>query len=198
MQLVSIELVGVSPLMQSRMPKDELIALLAPKTKKKKDINEERTPRMLAEKHAYQRTDGTCFVPAEYISSSFAYVASDYKQTGSTRRSLRSVAKGAFRPQDPEIDLLDDKGKPITNFEVDVRRGCNRNAGNAAVPLCRPRYDKWRLRFTVQIDEALISLPTAQEILADAGKRAGIGAYRVSSGGYYGQFRISKFDRCKE
>lgn len=189
MKTVEVEFTGVTPLLQHRMDEEALFALLGTKTSRKKD-KEELTPREIADKHVYKNGDGY-FVPSEYVIGAFAHVASDYKQKNSTRKSLKTIAKGIFQPAEPHGMLTDLEGVILKAFEVDVRKATNHQKG--AVAVCRPRFDKWKTRMKFQIDENLVSCDTVHEILNDAGKRSGIGSFRVSRGGYFGQFRVTEF-----
>lgn len=177
-------------MLQHRMDEEALYALLGAKTSRKKD-KEELTPRQIAEKHVYQNSEGKFFIPAEYVVGAFAHVASDYKQKNSTRKSLKTIAKGIFQPSCAEGILTDESDSPLLSFEVDVRKATNHQKG--AVAVCRPRFDRWKTKMKFNIDENLVSQDTVHEILNDAGKRSGIGSFRVSRGGYFGQFRVTEF-----
>lgn len=195
MKTVSIEIQGITPLLQHRMTEDQLFGLLGAKTQKNKDL-EEKTPRDIAESHAYKcQKTGKFYVPAEYITGAVATVAGDYKQKNSARRSLKAVARGVFRPVAGQIDLLGDDDKPVKDFEVDVRKGTNHQKG--AVAICRPRFDRWRLSFEATINDTIVSEQTIHQMLNDAGMRSGIGAFRVSKGGVFGSFRVTKFSLKK-
>lgn len=190
MKTVKVKISGTTPLLQHRMTDEELFGLLGAKSGRKKD-KEEQTPREIAEKYAYKRPDGTFYIPAEYIIGAFAYVAGDYKQKNSARKSIKSIAKGIFRPTSDSLDLKKKSGEVITSFEVDVRKATNHQKG--AIAVCRPRFDEWTAEGEFTVDDALVSMETVQQILEDAGRRSGIGSFRVSRGGYFGQFRIEEF-----
>jgi hypothetical protein len=190
MKRFEIELNGVTPLLHHRMTEEELFGLLGKKSNKKKD-EEEQTPRQIAEKYAYKNGENYC-IPTSYIVGAFRGIASEYKQKNSQRKSLKSIAGGIFRTEQEYADLVDDSGKPITNFEVDIRKATNHQKG--AVAVCRPRFDRWKLKTTISVDTSLVSEDTILEMLNDAGKRSGIGSFRVSKGGYFGQFSVTKFE----
>lgn len=193
MKRFSIELNGVTPLLHHRMTEDELFALLGKKSGRKKD-EEEKTPRQIAEKYAYKNGNNYC-IPTSYIVGAFRGVASEYKQKNSQRKSLKTIAGGIFRTESEFADLVDESGKPITTFEVDIRKATNHQKG--AVAVCRPRFDRWKLSTTISVDTSLVSEDTVLEMLNDAGKRSGIGSFRVSKGGYFGQFTVTKFEELK-
>lgn len=189
MKNIDIEIEGVTPLLQHRMSEETLFGLLGAKQKKAKVV-EELTPREIAGRAAYRDNAGY-YIPLEYIVGAFKHAASDYKEGNKSRKSLKTVAAGVFRPIGDRAHLLCGEGKPLQSFEVDVRRATNHSKG--AVAVCRPRFDRWRAKFSVAIDDTMIAVPTAQAILEDAGKRAGIGSFRVAKGGYFGQFRITNW-----
>ena len=84
---------------------------------------------------------------------------------------------------------MDLKDKPIKKFEIDIRKATNHQKG--AVAVCRPSFDEWKVKFTAQIDDNIASADTIQQVLEDAGRRSGMGSFRVSRGGYFGQFRLT-------
>ena len=194
MKRYEIELTGNTPLLQHRMTEEELFGLLGTKTNKKKD-KEEQTPRQIADKYCY-RKDGKFVIPTGYIVGAFKNVASEYKQKNSQRKSIKSIAGGVFRPEEEFAELTLKNGKTIKDFEVDVRKATNHQKG--AVAVCRPRFDEWKLKTTISIDDDLLSPDVALDILNDAGRRSGIGSFRVSKGGYFGAFGVTKFEEIKE
>lgn len=189
MKTIEIQIEGTTPMLQHRMDEATLFGLLGAKQKKTK-VAEELTPRDIANKAAYKDDQGY-YIPMEYVVGAFRYTASDYKESNKSRKSLKTVAAGIFRPCTDRTHLLGDDNKPLQNFEVDVRKATNHTKG--AIAVCRPRFDRWKAKFHVNIDDTVISVPLAQQILEDAGKRSGIGSFRVSKGGYFGQFRITEW-----
>lgn len=190
MKTFFIELTGITPLLQYRMTEEKLFALLGAKAKKK-TTKESLTPREIAENHAYKAPSGEYYIPTTYISGAFAHVASDYKQSNSQRKSYKAIAGGIFRPDQETATLLDELDRPIKSFEVDLRKATNHQRG--AVAVVRPRFDRWKVKTHVSIDDALIAPEIALEMLNDAGRRSGIGSFRVSKSGYFGQFSVTMF-----
>lgn len=195
MKSFTCKIEGITPLLQHRMPEDVLFGLLGAKTERKKD-KEIRTPRELAKRYAYLNKDGSSYIPSAYISGAIASVSGDYKQKHSIRKSLKYIISGVFRPVDEHIQLKSKDHKPLKKFEVDIRRGNNFQRG--AVAVCRPRFDKWYAEFEVQIDDSLVASETCLHMLQDAGKRAGIGSFRVQKGGYFGQFIVTHWKESKK
>lgn len=192
MKTVNIKIKGVTPMLQHRMTEDELFGLLGAKTKRKTD-KEDQTPREIAEKYAYKSEDGSFYIPSEYITGALTYVASEYKQKNSTRKSLKQIIKGVVSPVMHKADLFEDEAmtKKINSFEVDVRKATNHQKG--AVAVCRPRFDKWFTELKLEVDTDLVSTETLKDMLEDAGKRSGIGSFRVAKGGMFGKFQVIEF-----
>lgn len=194
MKSFSVEITGKTPLLHHKMTSEAVMGLLGPKSKKKK-VKEEKLPREIAEEHAYKTDDGVFYIPLEYVSGAFRHVSSDYKQT-SGKKTYKAIAGGVFRPITPNAILLDHDDKPLKSFEVDVRKATNHQAG--AVIVCRPRFDEWKCKFSVAVDDSLLDPSLALQILEDAGTRSGIGSFRVSKSGYFGQFSVTSFQPIKE
>jgi len=195
METYNVKIQGITPLMHHRMTEEELFGLLGKKEKKNKP-KEVRTPRQIAETHSYKNAKGEYVIPMSYISGAFRHVASDYKQTNkASRRSIKAIAGGVFRPLQDEAILKDHKGKVLKKFEVSVMKANNHKAG--AVAVCRPRFDKWQTEFEIQIDETIITPEMTLEILEDSGRRAGIGSFRVAKSGYFGQFQVTEWKKTK-
>lgn len=193
MKTFFIEIEGTTPLLQHRMSEETLFGLLGAKGGKTK-IKEERTPRQIAEQHAHQ-VHGKFVIPTVSFVGAFSHTASDYKQKNSVRRSYKTIAAGIFQPLEEFATIVDNKYKAVGNFEVDVRRG--NNAQRGAIVVCRPRFDSWRTTFHVELDDQLIASETALDILNDAGRRCGVGSFRVSKGGRFGQFRVVEWKEVK-
>lgn len=192
MRRFEVEITGITPLMQHRMPEEALFGLMGIKSEKIKPM-EELTPREIADRHVYKTTDGKYYIPMEYIAQAFVGAASEHKQKNSKRASLKAIAAGVFRPETETSTLLDpETDKPLTSYEVDVRKATNHQKG--AVAACRPRFEKWRAKFIIGIDDTLVATATAQHVLEDAGRRVGIGSYRVAKRGYFGQFNVTKWE----
>ena len=190
MKEIEIEITGTTPLMHHRMPEEDLHKLLGAKTEKKKS-EEILTPRQISERHVYKNSEGF-YIPMDFIIGAIKGVASDYKQKNTARKSLKSITAGAIRPMQGEATLLDENDKTIADFEVDLRKGTNHQKG--AIAICRPRFDRWKAKFKISVDQEIIPIKTVHEMLQDAGKRSGIGSFRVAKGGYFGQFRVTKFN----
>lgn len=191
MKRIEVELTGDSPLLHHRFTEAEFYNLLGLNKTKKKLEKEYRTPREIADQYVYKTKKGLYYIPATYVTTAFRETAADYKQTNS-RRSIKAIAAGVFRAEEIEIILLHPKtSTPLKKYEVELRKATNHQRG--AVATCRPRFDEWKVRTTFELEDDLLSPETAQLILNDAGRRCGLGSFRISKGGPFGRFRVTKF-----
>lgn len=194
MKTFNVKIVGLTPLMHHRMTEEAIMKLLGAK-ETKKQVKIYKTPREIAQEHAYQMKDGTCFIPAGYIAGAFINTSSDFKRTDNSKKSLKSIAGGIFRVLERDVVLKDAKGKVLKDYEIDIQKATNHKVG--AVAVCRPRFDDWTAQFNVTVDDSMISPSLAQQILEESGRRVGIGSFRVSKCGFYGQFKIEHFKEVK-
>jgi len=189
MRVANITVKGVSPLLVHRFGEDKE----NPETSRrgKKDYG---TPRSQAEKTLYKDKDGTCWAPSAWISGALKTISSDYKLTG-TRKSIRSIIGGAVRASTEKIYFLEDYHKD--DCEIDSRPVVIQRA---RVLMHRARFEEWSLNFDLEYEEDLIDAALLNQMLVDAGRRAGLGDYRPQKGGSFGRFLVTKFkDRaCDE
>jgi len=197
MKFFNVSILGTTPLMHHKFSEEEMVKLMK-NTKAKKDNVKpiDNEPRETALSHCYYDDKG-CYCPSSFIRGAFRHVSADYKQTKG-KRTYKAIAGGIFTVVEPKIYILNPKTDEIINpdkFEVDIQIAVNHKAG--AVVVCRPRFDSWKLNFQCGLDTDLIDKSTALEILQDAGRRSGIGSYRVSKSGSYGQFDCILFEEIK-
>jgi hypothetical protein len=77
-------------------------------------------------------------------------------------------------------------------WSVDSRAVRRKETG--AWTLChRPRFEDWRLDFTLLIDRELLPMTAARELVAVAGQRIGIGDFRPERGGPFGRFLVESW-----
>ncbi|MBI4241482.1 MAG: hypothetical protein HY613_07170 [Candidatus Rokubacteria bacterium] len=145
-------------------------------------------PAAVAEQAAYRLPPtngqpGDLYQPAEHIERAF-YQAAGFHKIG--RRSAKSVAGAAVGVSPRRIP------HGTSRYEIDEQSGVNPST-RGRVMLWRPRLDSWRLSFDLDLDETLIQPDLARKILEDAGRKIGIGAFRVAKGGRFGQFQVVEF-----
>ena len=94
------------------------------------------------------------------------------------------VSAGVFIVED-HIPLMTKKGKPITDYEINVSRAVVQKAG---IMRARPEIREWCCRLPLEIDDEFITPGQVLELMNVAGKLAGAGDWRPEKGGHHGRF----------
>ncbi len=178
MKTIKVEIEGTSPLLMNRYNIEaELERQKGKRVTKVYDNKEE------AFKSAYWNKSGkSLMIPAINIYASILNASSFHKIN---RRSAKSILAGSLRVMPEEVDLGTDK------YEIDLRPVVIQRA---RVLKARARLDKWGASFQIIFNENLISDPIIiKTVLEEAGLRIGLMDYRPQKSGYYGTFKIIKF-----
>ena len=195
---------------------DSTLEELRTKTKapKTRDVGHVRTPREEAAPKVHT-LEGRPILPAENLMSCLiaagVFVRLDGKRQVSTAKA--TVLPGLMTLLDFAIPLVDPdiafkaKWEPhiskmpsldeLLGWEPDTRKGTNPNGGEA-VCICRPRFDRWAFHTRIEIDDQQIGENTIRQLWDLAGKRIGLGDFRPSRKGIFGQFVVERWDRKEQ
>jgi len=149
-----------------------------------------RDPREEATKHAYIAKDGTYYINGFSIPGAMGNAGANHKAKGS-RKSLRFIVPSAVRMTSDTITILNGAG-PAKSFEVDSRP-VTIPATKGRIMRHRPRFDQWGLKFDLVINDDLLSVDMAQQLLQEAGQQIGIGDFRPEKRGPFGCFLVSSW-----
>lgn len=173
MKRIEIEITGVAPLLQHRFDTENHGEN---KSKSKKKVY---NPTEEAEKCLYKNEDGI-YQPSEHIFQSMIRASTDFKFEG--KKTYKDVITSGIVVSPEEIPLIIELPYEIDARGVVIQR--------ARVVRWRPRFNKWKLQFTIDIlDDENISVPVVKEILEKAGATKGIGDYRPR----FGRFMVTSF-----
>lgn len=186
MKAINIEIRGTSPLLIHRFGDHAEQA----KATRRMQVDS-ADPRAEATKNAYIAKDGTFYFSAFAIPNAMGSAGSNHKMRGS-RKTLRFVVPSAVRMSSDTVTILNGAG-PAQDFEVDGRP-VTIPATKGRIMRYRPRFDCWGAQFTLQINDAMISLEDAHRLLTEAGESIGIGDFRPEKRGPFGTFRVTKFE----
>ena len=174
MKRINVEITGIVPLLHNRFSMDNDGTK---KVKRKVYVPEEE-----AEKLLYKNPDGTIYKPSEHIFQSMVSAAVDFKFEG--KKSYKNVILSGIAVSPENIPLIAD-----LPYEIDARRVV---IGSASVIKWRPRFNKWKLQFVIDIlDDTNISVNILKDILEKAGNTKGIGDYRPR----FGRFMVTLYQQ---
>ena len=141
--------------------------------------------------NAYKNDEGNLCVPSTQIRASILEASKVFKVG---RSSAKTILNHLIIEPFDLIELKSDKGKPITDYELDQRRVQVQRAG---IIRTRPLVPEWTVEFTIIADDEIMNatwgdqaLDSLIKIVSDAGKKQGIGDYRPQKGGNFGRFEI--------
>lgn len=186
MKTIDVEIRGITPLLIHRFTEQSE----QQKNSRKMKIDHV-DPREEALKAAYIAKDGTYYFSAASIPGCMGNAGSNHKMRGS-RKSLRFVVPSAVRIESDTVTILNGSG-PAKDFEVDARP-VTIPATKGRIMRYRPRFEKWGARFNLFINDDLLDVETAHQLLNEAGLTIGIGDFRPEKRGPFGTFRVTRFD----
>jgi hypothetical protein len=189
MKTIKVEIRGITPLLIHRFSEGD-----EQPGKTRRIETSKRDPREEATKHAYIANDKTFFFNAFAIPSAMGNAGANHKARG-TRKSLRFVVPSAVRVLSDSITILNGSG-PAKDFEVDSRP-VTIPATKGRIMRHRPRFDHWGAQFELTVDDNLLSVEMAHQLLQEAGQSIGIGDFRPEKRGPFGTFRVTKFEESE-
>lgn len=182
MKEIQIEIEGVSPLLMNRFSIEERLERdKGTRTTKSYDHKEE------AKKSAYWSKDEvSLMIPSMNLYKCILDASSFFKIS---KRSATAILAGSLRITPDEI-LLNTK-----KYEVDIRSVVIQRA---RVLKARARIDKWKATFTITYNDKLIGdSKIIKDVLEEAGQRIGLMDFRPTKKGFYGCFKVNKFEISK-
>lgn len=189
MKRINVEIRGITPLLIHRFGEQTEQAKAT-----RKQMVKTVDPREEATKNAYIAPDGTYYFNAFSIAGAMGNAGANHKMRGS-RKSLRFVVPSAVLVPSDSITILNGDG-PARGFEVDSRP-VTIPATKGRVMRHRPRFDNWGARFELVVNDDLLEVETAHQLLTEAGVSIGIGDFRPEKRGPFGTFRVTLWEEIK-
>ncbi len=179
-EIVTFTVIGISPLLQNNPA--EFIGKtgdegLGSSKKTYKDEDEARL-------RVYKDADGAFAHPSEAFTKSMVKAVAG-KKFG--KMFATAAIKGSVFIAEPFSLLVDPKGNPIKEYQIDRRPVV---VGKARILRCRPMFSKWQIRLALEIDTAILKPKDVLDALSLAGRIVGIGDYRPEKGGGFGRFKV--------
>lgn len=190
---VRVTIQGTSPLLMNRFTEANEVAVSGGTAMTFK--GHKGTPREQAEVKRYADLDtGALFLPGANIFACLIAAGTFHKAGKSKLTTMKtSLIPAGLMVDELVCPLHDEKGEPLTAFEVDSRSVVIPSTGGRV--MChRPRVDAWNCTFTVEIDTEMFSPNLIRAIVDDAGKKIGLGDYRPARKGPFGRFVVSKWE----
>lgn len=184
MKEFKVEISGVTPYMQHRMDDKKLEEW--EKNRKfiieRDDVSKEDMIR--AEFHSYSDKDGF-YIPSDHLIGAFINAGALVKsKVGNGKKSMKNIVAGMFSIKEEKLRLPKE-------YEIDKRSAVNRNI-KARIICIRPKWNDWKAKFTLQVDNDTITKETVEQIIVYSGQYIGIGSFRPTNNGRFGRFKVDK------
>ncbi len=185
MKTIKITLKGTTPLL---MHSADSMMLQKPKKNPKKEYDQKEE----AEKVAYRDNEKFLIIPSRCIKASILNASSWYKIG---KRSMKQIIAGGTRIEPEKPRILNNKGKPIKDYEIDLRPVVIQQN---RIIRARPKIIDWNISFDIIYNEKIIGstqqdLKQLNEIIEEAGQRIGLLDNRPQKYGDNGTFIVTKF-----
>lgn len=190
---ITVEIQGESPLLCNRFT-DEAQEKVARGTSAVTAAGSKGTPRERAEKTLYIGADGKPMIPGPNLYRAIIDAGRFHKagkEKITTQKS--SLVPAGIWLRDIECRLVNPDQK---TWEVDARRVVN-PATSGAMMAYRARFDSWRLRFSLDVDDAMFAEQVVRALVDDAGQKIGLGDFRPSRKGPFGRFKVISWTKEK-
>lgn len=188
MAKISVTIEGTTPLICNRFT--DAAQMAATNGTRASAIGERGTPREQAEVKLYRGADDkTLVIPQPNIFRAIIDAGTFFK----AGKSKVTTQKSSLIPACVMIEELE---IPITHkqpWEVDTRAVCIPSTGGRILAH-RPKFNDWRLTFTIDVDVEMMSTKLMREIMDAAGKRIGLGDYRPARKGPFGKFVVVSWE----
>lgn len=185
MKTYEVEIEGVTPYMQHRMDDTKLEEW--EKNRKfiieRDDVAKEDLDRAIF--HSYSDEKGF-YLPSEHIRGTLINAGGMVKsKMGNAKKSMKNIVAGMFFVTPEKIRLPNE-------MLIDKRSAVNRVI-KARIISIRPKWENWKAKFTLDIDNDTLTEQTIKEIITNAGQYIGIGSFSPIHNGMFGRFKLNKF-----
>jgi hypothetical protein len=152
------------------------------------------TPREQAEPKLYLTPTGDPMIPGPNVFAGIV-AAGTFHKAG---RKQITTGKSSLVPAGISIDEIECEienpdGGPV-RWEVDSRSVVNPSTSGRM--MChRPRFDTWRISFTLTVDESMFDEKIVRLLVDDLGSKIGLGDFRPARKGPFGRFVVVHWEK---
>lgn len=185
---ITVTIEGLTPLLMNRFSDDAEIATTSGHSPALRG-NGKGTPREQAERTAYRDASaGDLYLPGPNIFAALIEAGKFHKLGKNKVTTQRSSLV-------PAGLLVEELMLPLgtREFEVDSRRVRIPSTGGC-VMRHRARLDRWKVTFTLDVDETVFGSDFVRALVDDAGKKIGVGDYRPATRGPFGRFVVTGWE----
>lgn len=155
------------------------------------------SPEEEAESGSYRLPDGNLCMPSAAVRNCLLRASSGRRaqeQKSGRKVLLTPLLSGAVLFADDLFPLVNDKGDPIGDYNIDIRSVKNPNT-RGRFSRARARIElPWFLVCTFRYKESMVTLDLIEDVLNIGGETIGIGDYRLEKKGPFGGFEVAQIE----
>lgn len=194
-QTFKVHLVGKKPLLMNAMSAETLEILYDPSSKGPRVNMPKEEKAALA---LYRDDDGKVGMPSVNLLAALRAAGRKVKVGKNQISNAKATMLYSF------LDIVDNfvilTGMSDTQnkegWVVDMRRG-RLPLNGTAVCLVRPKFPTWELEFEVEVDLDIVTIDTVRALFEQAGRTSGLGDFRPSCNGPFGQFTLAALEQIQ-
>lgn len=192
-QRFRVEIQGQSPLLMNRFT-EAAAAQVSAGSSSSITIGQKGLPREQATNKLYTTAAGKPMLPGPNvfrgIIDSGVFIKAGKKQVTTGKSSL---VPAGIQLEELECQIMNPFG-PEVSWEVDSRSVVNPSTSGRM--MChRPRFDAWKIAFTLLVDERMFNEGICRQLVDDLGTKIGLGDFRPARKGPFGRFLVTSWAR---
>ncbi len=194
---IAVEIQGSSPLLLNRFT-EKAQAQVSAGSSSAITVSAKGTPREQAGPKLYLTPKGEPMVPGPNVYRGIID-AGIYHKAGRSKITTQksSLVCAGMSLEDVECAILDPFKGGSAAWEVDSRSVVNPATGGRM--MChRPRFDAWKIGFTLLVDDKIFDETITRALVDDMGIKIGLGDYRPARKGPFGRFLVTLWKRQSE
>ena len=196
MSQIKVEIVGESPFLMNRFT-EAAAAKISAGSSTAITTGSKGTPREQAEPKLYTSADGAPMIPGPNVFRGLIDAGTFHK---AGRRQLTtskaSLVPAGIQLMELECIVQNPFGGKV-EWEVDSRSVVNPATGGRM--MChRPRFDAWKIAFTLKVDDRMFDDRICRALVDDLGSKIGIGDFRPARKGPFGRFNVTLWKRIAD
>lgn len=182
----NVTIAGESPLLCNRFT-DATLLKMDGGTSAIAAASDKGSPRERAAERVYVDSSGRPVLPGPNVYRAIID-AGRFHKAGKEKltTSKSSLVPAGLWLKELEIPIIDG------TWEVDVRTVVIPATGGRIIAY-RPRFDKWSLSFTLDVDDKMFSSSIVRNLVDDAGQKIGVGDFRPARKGPFGRFKVTSW-----
>jgi hypothetical protein len=187
-RVMEIDITG-NEMLHNKMTTAARNAIIGIKTPKYKEDHSKKSEKW--EETVHYDMEGRLGFPAEAFMKAMATVL---KSVDLSKKKLFKGKNDLFRALHVESDSIDDLGVGLVLYDKGTKATMSTHwgvlRGQTPIPLYRGIVKDWKMTLRIVYDETWLTHEDVMLLVRAAGRRIGIGAYRIEKGGAYGRFEI--------